>query len=203
VAAFILTRLDAERNAELLERADVDLCADLMTRMLSITEPPDAIVRAIEEVLAKEFLKQNSNISGQMHSELASVINRLDHARAEDVMKRLHAFRPADAKVVERMLFRFEDLAKLSPRALTTVVEQVPVEQLVIALSSAGPQLKESVLGVMSARTRRMAESEMQNGAAVSQKALIGARQSVVGKVLSLLAAGTIELPDETPAEAG
>jgi flagellar motor switch protein FliG len=52
-------------------------------------------------------------------------------------------------------------------------------------------------MNVMSARTRRMAESEMQNGAAVSQKAAVAARQSVVETVLSLLSAGTIELPGD------
>jgi flagellar motor switch protein FliG len=197
VAAFILSRLDAERNAELLEQADVDLCADLMTRMLSITSPPGVIVRAIEEVLAEEFVKQNASSGGQMHAELASVINRLDRTRASDVMRRLQAYRPADAKVVERMLFRFEDLMKFAPGALTAIVERVPVEHIVVALSGADPGLKVAVMNVMSARTRRMAESEMQNGAAVSQKAAVAARQSVVDTVLSLLSAGTIELPGE------
>ena len=199
VAAYILSRLNSERNAELLEQTDVELCADLMTRMLSIMDTPDAIVRAIEEVLATKFLKQNSNNAGQMHADLASVINRLDHARATDVMKRLHAFRPADAKVVQRLLFRFEDLAKLAPNALTTVVEYVPVEQMVIALAGSYPALQEAVLSVMSARTRRMAESEMKNGAAVTQKALLAARQTIVAKVLSLASSGAIELPADSP----
>lgn len=195
VAAYILLRLDTERNAELLEQTDVDFCADLMTRMLSITSPPDVIVRAIEEVLAKEFLKQNASSGGQMHAELASVINRLDRTRASSVMRRLQAYRPADAKVVERMLFRFEDLMNFGPRPLTVVVEQVPVEQIVIALKGADRGLTSAVMNVMSARTRRIAESEMQNGAAVSQKAVVAARQSVVDTVLALLSTGAIEFP--------
>lgn len=198
VAAFLLSRLDAERNAEVLERADIDLCADLMTRMLAIASPPGVIVRAIEQVLAEEFSKQKASSGGQIHAELAAVINRLDRTRASDVMSRLQAHRPADAKVVERMLFRFEDLIKFAPGALTTIVERVPVEQIVIALSGADPAMKVAIMNVMSARTRRMAESEMQNSASVSQKAVVAARQSVVDTVLSLLSAGTIELPGES-----
>lgn len=194
VAAFILSRLDAERNAELLEQIDLDVCSDLMARMLAISDPPDVIVAAIEEVLAKDLTRPTSSSSGQMHAGLASVINRLDRARAADLMDRLQAQRPADAKLVERLLFRFEDLQKLPIAALTTVVEAVPVEQLVLALNGADPVLQSTVLGVMSARTKRMAESELQNGATVNQRTLLFARQFVVETVLRLVASGTIEL---------
>jgi flagellar motor switch protein FliG len=200
VGAFIMTNLDSETNAELLAQVDVDACADLMMRMLSTKRPADSIVWAVEEVLAKEFIKENSAAHGQAHADLAAVLNRLDPDRANNVMGKLQSNRPADAKAVGRMLFRFEDLPKLSPVALTAAIEAIAVDQIVVALKGADPALQAAVLGVMSARTKRMAESEMQNGAAINQRTLLAARQSVVETVLRLAASGAIELTAENGA---
>lgn len=195
VAAFILSKIDSERAAELLQEVDVDLCADLMTRMLTIGEPPGAVVRAIEEVISRELLKEQSGAAGQMHADLAAVLNRLDQTRATNVIRKLQELRPVDAKAVERMMFRFEDLLTLPPRSLTTVIEEVPVEQLVLALAGVAPEFQSSVLSVLSARARRMAESELQNSANANPKAIAASRQYVVDTVLRLLAAGNIEMP--------
>lgn len=197
VAAFILSRIDRERVAEILQDVDPGLCADLMTRMLSLGEPPGPVVRAIEEAVARELLKPQSGGAGQIHADLAAVLNRLDEARATVVITTLQESRPADAKLVERLLFRFEDLIKLPPGTLTTIVEAIPVEQLVIALAGAAPDFQAAVLGVMSARARRMAESELQSGAGVNMKAVTSARQFVCDAVLRLQAAGTIDLGGE------
>jgi len=197
VAAFILTKLDPEKSAELLQEVDADFCADLMTRMLSIIDPPGAVVRAIEEIVSKDLLNEQSGASGQLHADVASVLNRLDQTRSATVIRRLQEMRPSDAKTVERMLFRFDDLITLPPKSLVATVEEVPVEQLVLALSGATPEFQGTILSVLSARARRMAESELQNASGASPKTVVAARQFVVDTVLRLLAAGTIEVAQQ------
>lgn len=195
VAAFILSRLDPDQVATLMQELDMDLCSDLLTRILPKAEPAGEIVQAIELAMAEDLIKENAGKSGQGRAELASVLNRLDRARASTVISRLHEQSPADAKAVERMLFRFEDLASLPAKSLTAVVEQMPVDQLVLALNGSDNEFTAAVLGVMPARGRRMAESELQNGAEVSPKAIAAARKLAVDAVLRMVASGAIELP--------
>jgi len=195
VAAFILSRMEAERIAELTQDLEMDLCSDLLTRMLSKSEPAAEIVRAVEEAISDELLKDAAGGGTQGRAELASVLNRLDRARAAEVLNRLHIQSPADAKAVERMLFRFEDLPNLPPKALTAVVEQMPVDQLVLSLNATDDEFKNSVFGVMSARGRRMAESELQNATDVNPRAVAAARQLAVDTVLRMVASGAVVLP--------
>ncbi|MBL8884757.1 MAG: hypothetical protein JNL45_17080 [Hyphomicrobium sp.] len=194
VAAFILSRVDPDQVAALMQELDMDLCSDLLTRMLPKAEPAVEIVQAIERAMVADLMKESAGRSGQGRAELASVLNRLDRARASNVISRLHEQSPADAKAVERMLFRFEDLAHLPAKSLTAVVEQMPVDQLVLALNGADSEFTAAVLGVMPARGRRMAESELQNGAEASPKAIAAARKAAVDTVLRMVASGAIEL---------
>ncbi len=195
VAAFILSRVDPDQVATLMQELDLELCSDLLTRMLPKAEPSGEIVQAIECAMAADLMKESAGRSGQGRAELASVLNRLDRTRASNVISRLHEQSPADAKAVERMLFRFEDLAHLPAKSLTAVVEQMPVDQLVLALNGADSEFTAAVLGVMPARGRRMAESELQNGAEANPKAIAAARKAAVDTVLRMVASGAIELP--------
>ena len=197
VAAFILSKLDPEKSAEILQEVDADLCAELMTRMLSIIDPPGAVVRAIEEIVAKDLLNDQGGASGQLHADVASVLNRLDQARSATVIRRLQETRPSDAKTGERLQFRFDDRITLPQNTQVTAVEEVPVEQLVLALSGMTPEFQGTILSVLSARARRMAESELQNASGANPKTIVAARQFVVDTVLRLLAAGTIDVAEQ------
>ncbi len=79
---------------------------------------------------------------GQMHADVASVLNRLDQARTATVIRRLQEVRPADAKTVERMLFRFDDLLSLPPAVPRNCRRRNPVEQLVLALAGTSPEFQ-------------------------------------------------------------
>ncbi|MEZ5899374.1 MAG: FliG C-terminal domain-containing protein [Hyphomicrobiaceae bacterium] len=197
VAAFILSRMESEQVALLMQDLDGDICADLLTRMLSKGQPAPEIVRAVEIALTEDLMKDKGARGGQGRIELASILNRLDRARASNVINRLRVQSPSDAKAVEQMLFRFEDLPRLAAKALTAVVEQMPVDQLVLSLHGTDGEFQNCVLGVMSARARRMAESEIQNAVEPNARAVAAARQVAVEVVLRLAATGALELPSE------
>lgn len=197
VAAFILSRMESEQVARLMQDLDGDICADLLTRMLSKGQPAPEIVRAVEIALTEDLMKDKGARGGQGRIELASILNRLDRARASNVINRLRVQSPSDAKAVEQMLFRFEDLPRLAAKALTAVVEQMPVDQLVLSLHGTDGEFQNCVLGVMSARARRMAESEIQNAVEPNARAVAAARQVAVEVVLRLAATGALELPSE------
>ncbi|MDX2308815.1 MAG: FliG C-terminal domain-containing protein [Hyphomicrobium sp.] len=192
VAAFILSRIDAERAAELMQSFEVDRCTDLMTRMLALSDPSEEVLAAIEQGLVADLMKEKVTNSAQSQTGVASVLNRLDHGLASTIMGRLQRECPGDARSIERMLFRFEDLPRLPARSLATVVEAVPVETLVSALAGASPELQAAALGVMSARARRMAESELQNSIGANPRVVAAARQTVVDSVLRMTASGEI-----------
>lgn len=198
VAALVLTKLDAERVATLLQDADIDRCTDLFTRMLSVAEPPVAVLRAIEEALSAELLQSSGGSAAGVHQGLASILNRLDHERTAQIIGHMATVRPSDAKAVEKMLFRFEDLLTLPQSSLVSVVERIPMDQMVTALQQMPADFVAAVLAVMPARARRMAESELQSGANVNARTIGNARRVIADTILGMASSGAIELSAKT-----
>lgn len=194
VAAYILSKLQSSRIAELLQRVEEDVCSDLMTRMLAVGQLRPEIAKSITEGMTFELERKKPASDTRMIGEIAAVLNRLDQVRSAEVVARLHSARPADAKRLERLLFRFEDLLRLPSAALAAVVEQVPTEQMIVGLISADTDMRAAVLGAMSPRSRRMVESELQNAQIPNAKLQADARQGIVATVLRLVSAGVIDI---------
>ena len=95
---------------------------------------------------------------------IADILNRLDKAQSEEVLKSLAEVRPEEAKAIKGMLFTFEDVAKLSQQARTVVFDQVPIERLVMALKGTEPDFQATILSSLASRSRRMVEAELQGG---------------------------------------
>lgn len=193
-AAFLLSNLEQEKSAELLRSMSPESANDLLSRLLTVKELPKPIQRAFEEAIREDLISKSKSGSGA-HQMVASVLNELNQERSEGALDYLSRHRPEDARIVRKLLFKFEDLTRLSARSLGVVVERLPVERIVIALRDASPALQEYVLGAMAPRARRMAESELKNDSPVSAKAAAEAKRIVAQAVLNLAATGAIELP--------
>ena len=81
--------------------------------------------------------------------------------------------------------------------------DQVPIEQLVIALRGTEPDFQAAILSSLASRSRRMVEAELQGGGTPSQRELSDARRAIVDTVLKMIAKGDIQIEtaDETAAE--
>jgi flagellar motor switch protein FliG len=98
------------------------------------------------------------------------------------------------------MLFKFEDLVRLSAKAMTVLMDGVPVERTVLALQGTDAELQGKVLAALSPRARRMAEAELQSPANVAARDIAEARRVIVDSVLRLSTEGTIEVPTQAAA---
>ncbi len=111
-------------------------------------------------MLREDLLATTSTSSAYVG--IADILNRLDKAQSEDVLKSLAEIRPDEAKAIKGMLFTFDDVAKLPQQARTVRVRQVPIERLVIALKGTKPDFQATILSSLASRSRRMVEAELQ-----------------------------------------
>lgn len=194
-AAFLLANLEQDKSADLLRSMVPDIANDLLARLLTVKELPKTIQRAFEEAVREDLISKTKSGSGA-HQLVAGVLNELNQERSVGALDYISLHRPEDARIVRKMLFKFEDLPRLSARSLGVVVERLPVERIVIALRNASPALQEVVLGAMAPRARRMAESELKNDSPSPAKAVTEAKRIVAQAVLNLASTGAIELPN-------
>ncbi|MEN3386931.1 FliG C-terminal domain-containing protein [Brucella melitensis] len=89
------------------------------------------------------------------------MFNQLDRSEMEELMASLQDLNRDDLNRIKAKLFTFEDIERLSQRARLLLFDEVQTEQIATALREADPKLQELVLSSLSARGRRMVESEL------------------------------------------
>jgi flagellar motor switch protein FliG len=195
-AAMVLSRIGSETTAKILSSFPAQERNALLIRMLGIKKVGDDAARAVEQAIAEDLLSKSS--SGA-HAGIADILNRLDKAQSEDLLKDLAETRPEDAKTLKGMLFTFVDLVVLPAKARTLVLDQVPIERLVAALKGTDSAFQTEILSSLAARSRRMVEAELQGGGSASDREVSEARRAVVDTVLKMMAKGEIALPSSDP----
>jgi flagellar motor switch protein FliG len=195
-AAYILSKLDPAVAASIVaalprDRRNAALCSMVMP----LAAPPLA-ARLIEETLRGVLKAAPKAATGaDERSRIASIINGLDPAEAEDAVRALERIRPKDAAVVKSMLFGFNDLPRLSARARALLFDRASIDIVVMALRGTDGEFRDVVLSSMPARGRRLVEGELNTAAPVQPQEIAKARKAVAEIVLGMAARGEIELP--------
>ena len=96
-------------------------------------------------------------------------------------------------------MFVFEDICKFSSKDIQTVLKNVESSQWAMALKTASTDLKDKILGNMSARTADMLREEMDYLGPVKHSAVEQVQQQIVDVVRRLQDGGeiTVSVGDE------
>lgn len=196
VAAYCLDRLGSERASGILKAFPPEMRNDLLNRILGIGQIAPQVIEALESSLQEELFDVDRRSADKLVA-MAGILNNMDREESAEALRYLASIKPKDAEAIRKMLFKFEDLVKLSAKAMTVLMDGIPVERTVIALQGADPELQSKVLAALSPRARRMAEAELQSPANVAARDIADARRTIVDSVLRLSAEGTIEIPNQ------
>jgi flagellar motor switch protein FliG len=165
-------------------------------------EVSDAVARIVEEALSAQLSKpRETGADSHNRGRIAEIINNLEEAIAEEVMQSLSEARPEDAVALKTMLFAFNDLTRLSQRARALLFDKVPTDVVVMALRGTETGFRDTVLSSLGARTRRLVESELANGANPPAREIAAARRKITQTVLGMAQRNEIELAP-APSEA-
>lgn len=195
IATAILSRMPSDYAAKILGLLNPALRRDVMGRMLSLADMLPEAVAVLERALAEDLLA--GPVRGQQsesRSRVADIINRLDEAQVADTLSTLAQTRPEDADALRGMLFTFSDMVKLTKAARTLLLDKVPTDRLVVALSGTDPTLQELALSSLTARTRRMVEAELKGGQNPTQRDIRSAQRGIADLALAMAGRGEIEL---------
>ena len=196
IVTYILSRLEPQFTARLVAALPRDMRNDALCKLIAPPpiNPPALLVleRSLRNVLLGGVTGGSAD---EARTRIADIINGLEPADADDVMKALEAARPQDATAVRSMLFSFLDLPRLAQRARALLFDKLSTDLVVLALRNTDAEFREAALSAMAARSRRLVEGEL--GAQTNAKPadIAKARREVVKIVLSLAQKGELELP--------
>jgi flagellar motor switch protein FliG len=89
-------------------------------------------------------------------------MNTLDHATESSILTEIEEVNPDLAENIRNLMFTFADLIKLDDRAFQQVLKEVPQQELLMALKTAGEPLKDKILSNMSRRASQMLKEDLE-----------------------------------------
>ena len=123
---------------------------------------------------------------------VAEILNVIDRATERSLLENLAQEDPDLVEEIRRLMFVFEDIAKLGNRDIQTLLKNVESSQWAMALKGASEELKEKILGNMSKRAADLLREEMEYLGPVRLSNVEQTQQQIVDIVRRLEDAGEI-----------
>lgn len=197
VIALTLSKLGTNSAAEVMQLLPRDLRNEMTRRLLVLAPVADAALRVIETRMHQDLVVNPAPAPGVATSRIADIINKMTPENVEDVLRSLSAERPEDAELLRSKLFTFDDLVVLPQKSRQTLFEKVASDRIVVALAGKDEMFCANVLSSLTARARRLVESELASATNVAAKDVAAARRFIVDTLLEMAAKGEVALRGE------
>lgn len=189
IIASILVHLEREQASAVIQTFVPRLRDEVMLRIATLEGIEPNALKELNEVLSKvlaggDRLKK-AKLGGSKTA--AEILNFMGGSQDASVIE---AIREADPDLAQRILdqmFTFDDLVKLEDRAIQALLREIQTDQLVIALKSADPALREKVFRNMSQRAAENLREDLESRGPV-RVSEVEAQQKEILKVVRRLA---------------
>lgn len=194
-AALILSRVRPTYAARTMSHLPLATRHELIRRMLNLKPIVEDTSNIIERTLHEDFML---NFAGKLgtdtHSRMADILNKMERTDMEDALEGIKKVKPESAELLKGLLFTFDDIVNLTPRARQAIFDQIPTERVVLSLKGTEPEFRDQILSSLATRARRIVEHELDSGEAVSQRDIVEARRQITDLALDMAGRGEIEL---------
>lgn len=199
LAAVVLTQLPREQAARVLLAMSEDKQLALLQRIADIEEIPGDALRAASEALAS-LLSEARSLSGTGTENFdgiefaAGLMNELPKDENERLLEDLEDRVPALAPRIREAMFTFEDLCKIDSRSMQSLMREVPTDQLLVALKTASPTLRENFFSAVSQRAAQSMREDLEIMPPKRVSEVEEAQRAIVDLAMRLAADGQLEL---------
>lgn len=195
--AVILSKIRPDHSANVLRNLPNDLSIEVVGRMLRLESVQKEALDHIENTLRTEFVSTLTQTRRRdPHEMMAEIFNGFDRQTEIRFLSALDASNQESAERIRALMFTFEDLAKLDPGGVQTLMRGVDKTKLPIALKGASETLRDLFLSNMSERASKMLREDMAAMGPVRLKDVEEAQMTMVNLAKELAAKGELILAD-------
>src|SRR6201996_5108342 len=193
--AVVLSKIKGDHAARVLASLPEDFALECVQRMLRMEPVQREILDKIEQTLRSEFMSNLARTSKRdSHEMMADIFNNFDRQTESRFMAALEERNRESAERIRALMFVFEDLSKLDPGGVQTLLRAVEKSQLALALKGASDGLREMFFSNMSERAAKIMREDMDSMGPVRLKDVDQAQMSMVQVAKDLAAKGEIVL---------
>jgi flagellar motor switch protein FliG len=193
--AVVLSKIKPEHSARVLAALPEDFALECVTRMLRMEPVQREILDKIEQTLRTEFMSNLARTSKRdSHEMMADIFNNFDRQTESRFIAALEERSRESAERIRALMFVFEDLNKLDPGGVQTLLRAVEKDQLGLALKGSSDALREMFFSNMSERAAKIMREDMESMGPVRLKDVDTAQMGMVQVAKDLAAKGEIML---------
>ncbi|MFM8941036.1 MAG: flagellar motor switch protein FliG [Phenylobacterium sp.] len=193
--AVVLSKIKPDHASRVLGALPEDFAMECVTRMLRMEPVQREILDKIEQTLRTEFMSNLARTSKRdSHEMMAEIFNTFDRATETRFISALEERNRDSAVRIRALMFVFEDLSKLDPGGVQTLLRAVDKAQLGLALKGASEDLRTMFFSNMSERAARILREDMENMGPVRLRDVDQAQMAMVQAAKDLAQKGEIML---------
>jgi len=196
--AVVLSKVKPDHGARVLSMLPEAFAMEVIMRMLRMESVQKDILDDVERVLRNEFMSNLARTSRRdAHEMIADIFNNLDRASEQRFLSALEERNRDSAEKVRSLMFTFEDLGKLDPGGVQTLLRNIEKDKLPLALKGASEALRDLFLSNMSERASKMLKEDMAAMGPVRLRDVEEAQLAMVTIAKDLAGKGEIMLSDK------
>lgn len=193
--AVILSKVRSDHAARVLTSLPEDFALECVQRMLRMEPVQREILDKIEATLRTEFMSNLARTSKRdSHEMMADIFNSFDRQTEARFIGALEERNRESAERIRALMFVFEDLSKLDPGGVQTLLRAVDKDSLGLAMKGASEGLREMFFSNMSERASKIMREDMESMGPVRLKDVDAAQMAMVQVAKDLAAKGEIML---------
>lgn len=164
--ALILGCLEPSAAGQVMRRLPADRRADVALRLTRPAARNPALVNRLARAVADKGRRLADLPTPPSDADramaMADMIRALPRADRPALLKKLEAADPTFAGAVQDQVYRVEDILRIPDRQLQTLLSELEVKKLALALHGADPAVRDKVTANMSTRARAALAEEME-----------------------------------------
>ena len=195
--AVVLSKIKPEHASRVLGALPESFAMEVIMRMLRMEAVQKEVLDDVERTLRNEFMTNLARTARRdSHEMMAEIFNSLDRNTENRFMTLLEERNRDSAERIKALMFTFEDLLKLDPGGVQTLLRSVDKDKLGIALKGASDQLKELFFTNMSERAAKILKEDMQALGPIRLRDVDDAQLEMVNLAKDLAAKGEIVISE-------
>jgi flagellar motor switch protein FliG len=195
-AALVLSALDPVRASSVMKVLPEAVKPQILRRLAGLENVAPEILKEVVSALSSDLSAMvsvsNRKVDGK--GQAVALLRGAPAAQQTEVMQEIEKEDPDLAAELRTKLFTFEDLGKLSDRDLQSLIREIDMSQLTVALKGATDAVKAKILKNMSGRAAQMLNDDIAAMGPVKLSAVEAAQVEVTKVAMSLAEQGRITI---------
>lgn len=191
--AVVMSKIKPDHASRVLGLLPENFSMEVIMRMLRMEAVQKDVLDDVERTLRTEFMSNLARTQRRdAHEIMAEIFNNLDRNTENRLMAALEERNRDSAEKIKALMFTFEDLQKIDPTGIQTLLRGVDKGKLAIALKGAPDSMKDLFFSNMSERAAKILKEDMESMGPIRLRDVEESQAYMVATAKELAAKGEI-----------